>query len=134
MLNEISLQNPAIVRMLYLQLGITAVLAVIAGFVSGEHGAVSAILGGLTNVFASLIYVFVANFGLVHSTGAGLWPILRAEIVKLVFIAVQLSVVIVFYDALVIPAMFTTFLVTLLAWRFTLFSRANRDTTHSTTD
>ena len=134
MLNEVSLQNPAIVHMLYLQLGITVVLAVIAGFVSGEHGAVSAILGGLTNVFASLIYVFVANFGLIHSTGAGLWPILRAEIVKLVFIAVQLGVIISFYDALVIPAMFTTFLVTLLAWRFTLFSRANGDTTHKTTD
>ena len=88
MLSEISLQNPAIVRMLYWQLGITAGFAVIAGFISGEHGAVSAILGGLTNVFASLIYVFVANFGLINSTGAGLWPILRAEIVKLVFIGV----------------------------------------------
>ena len=130
MLSEVSLQNPAIVRMLYWQLGITAGFAVIAGFVSeaGEHAAVSAILGGLTNVFASLIYVFVANFGLIHSTGAGLWPILRAEVVKLVFIAVQLGVIIKLYDALVIPAMFITFLVTLLAWRAALFARANGGT------
>jgi ATP synthase protein I len=126
MLNEVSLQNPTIQRMLYLQLAITVVFAVIAGFISGEHGAVSAILGGLTNVFASLIFVFVANFGLSHSTGTGLWPLLRAEIVKLVFIAVQLGVIIKFYDALVIPAMFTTFLVTLLAWRATLFSTAGK--------
>ena len=130
-MSEISLKNPAIVRMLYWQLGITAGFAVIAGFISGEHGAVSAILGGLTNVFASLIYVFVANFGLIHSTGAGLWPILRGEIVKLVFIAVQLGVIIKFYDALVIPAMFTTFLVTLLAWRAALFSNGNRHTKHN---
>lgn len=122
MLSEISLQNPNIVRMLYWQLGITVGFAVIAGFISGEHGAVSAVLGGLTNVFASLIYVFVANFGLSHSNGTGLWPILRAEIVKLVFIAVQLGAVIKFYDALVIPAMFTTFLVTLLAWRAALLT------------
>lgn len=128
MLSEVSLQNPAIVHMLYWQSGVTAGFAVIAGFISGEHGAVSAILGGLTNVFASLIYVFVANFGLIHSTGAGLWPILRAEIVKLVFIAVQLGVIIKFYDALVIPALFITFLVTLLAWRAALFTRANADT------
>jgi ATP synthase protein I len=135
MLSEISLQNPNIVRMLYWQLGITVGFAVIAGFVSGEHGAVSAILGGLTNVFASLIYVFVANFGLIHSTGAGLWPILRAEIVKLVFIAVQLGVIIKFYDSLVIPAMFTTFLVTLLAWRAALFSNAGKRTPrHTITD
>ena len=124
MLSDISLQNPNIVRMLYWQLGITVGFAVIAGFISGEHGAVSAVLGGLTNVFASLIYVFVANFGLRHSDGTGLWSILRAEIVKLVFIAIQLGVIIKFYEALVIPALFTTFLVTLLAWRAVLLTGA----------
>ncbi len=124
MLSDISLKNPNIVRMLYWQLGITVGFAVIAGFISGEHGAVSAILGGLTNVFASLIYVFVANFGLRHSNGTGLWSILRAEIVKLVFIAIQLGVIIKFYEALVIPALFTTFLVTLLAWRAVLLTGA----------
>jgi ATP synthase protein I len=126
MLSDISLQNPNIVRMLYWQLGITVGFAVIAGFISGEHGAVSAILGGLTNVFASLIYVFVANFGLSHSNGTGLWPILRAELVKLVFIAVQLGVIMRFYDGVVFTAMFTTFLVTLLAWRAALFTRAGK--------
>ena len=126
MLNDISLQNPTITRMLYLQLGITVGFAVIAGFISGEHGAVSATLGGLTNVFASLIFVFVANFGLRHSNGAGLWPLLRAELVKLVFIAIQLGVILKFYDALVVPAMFATFLVTLLAWRATLLTGAGR--------
>ena len=124
MLSDISLKNPNIVRMLYWQLGITVGFAVIAGFISGEHGAVSAVLGGLTNVFASLIYVFVANFGLRHSDGTGLWSILRAEIVKLVFIAIQLGVIIKFYEALVIPALFTTFLVTLLAWRAVLLTGA----------
>ena len=127
MLSDISLKNPNIVRMLYWQLGITVGFAVIAGFISGEHGAVSAILGGLTNVFASLIYVFVANFGLRHSNGTGLWSILRAEIVKLVFIAVQLGIIIKFYEALVIPALFTTFLVTLLAWRAALLTGASKN-------
>ena len=83
-------------------------------------------LGGLTNVFASLIFVFVANFGLRHSNGAGLWPLLRAELVKLVFIAIQLGVILKFYDALVVPAMFATFLVTLLAWRATLLTGAGK--------
>ena len=36
MLNDISLQNPTITRMLYLQLGITVGFAVIAGFISGS--------------------------------------------------------------------------------------------------
>ena len=54
MLSEISLQNPTIVRMLKWQVGITVAFAVIAGIVSGEHGAVSAVLGGLTNIFEKL--------------------------------------------------------------------------------
>lgn len=106
--------------MLKWQLGITVVFAVIAGIVSGEHGAVSAVLGGLTNIFASIVYVVVADFGLSRTNSAGLWPLLRAELVKLFFIAIQLGVIIKFYDSLVLLAMFATFLVTLLAWRAVL--------------
>jgi ATP synthase protein I len=122
MLSEVSLQSPTIRRMIYVQLGITVGFAIIAGIVSGEHGAVSAILGGLTNVFASIIFVFVANFGLRHVRGDGLWPLLRAELVKLLFIAVQLGLVMKFYASLVLPALFITFFVTLLAWRMTLLT------------
>ena len=128
MLSEISLQNPTIVRMLKWQLGITVAFAVIAGIVAGEHGAVSAVLGGLTNIFASIVYVVVANFGLSRTNGAGLWPLLRAELVKLVFIAIQLGVIIKFYDSLVLLAMFATFLVTLLAWRAVLLVTSNQST------
>lgn len=128
MLSEISLQNPTIVRMLKWQVGITVGFAVIAGIVSGEHGAVSAVLGGLTNIFASIVYVVVANFGLSRTNGAGLWPLLRAELVKLVFIAIQLGVIIKFYDSLVLLAMFATFLVTLLAWRAVLLVTNNQST------
>ena len=128
MLSEINLQNPTIVRMLKWQLGITVAFAVIAGIVAGEHGAVSAVLGGLTNIFASIVYVVVANFGLSRTNGAGLWPLLRAELVKLVFIAIQLGVIIKFYDSLVLLAMFATFLVTLLAWRAVLLVTSNQST------
>ncbi len=124
--NDIHLQNPALRRMLLIQVLITLVFAVAAGVLAGEHGAVSALLGGLTNVFASVIYVVVANFGLKHARGTGLWPLLRAEIVKLVFIAVQLAFIIRFYQDMNVGAMFITFLVTLLAWRAALFASASK--------
>lgn len=108
--------------MVFVQLGITVGFAIVAGIVSGEHGAVSAVLGGLTNVFASIIFVFVANFGLRHARGDGLWPLLRAELIKLLFIAAQLGLVMKFYASLVLPALFITFFVTLLAWRMTLLT------------
>ncbi|TAG05958.1 MAG: hypothetical protein EAZ30_06230 [Betaproteobacteria bacterium] len=123
MLSDVSLQSPTIRRMLFVQLGITVGFAIIAGIVSGEHGAVSAILGGLTNVFASVIYVFVANLGLRQGRGDGLWPLLRAELVKLMFMAIQLGIVLKFYASLVVPALFITFFVTLLAWRMTLLTK-----------
>ncbi len=122
--NDINLRNPVIRRMLVIQVGITVAFALVAGLLAGEHGAVSALLGGLTNVFASVIYVVVANFGLRHARGTGLWPLLRAEIVKLVFIAVQLAVIVSFYKDMNVGAMFITFLVTLLAWRAALFAGA----------
>jgi F0F1-type ATP synthase assembly protein I len=102
MLSDINLQNPTIRRMVILQLGITVGFAIIAGIISGEHGAVSAVLGGLTNVFASVIFVFVANVGLrtANRLGqTGMWPLLRAELVKLVFIVIQLGLIIKFGDA-----------------------------------
>lgn len=119
---DTNLQNPTIRRTLLLQLSITIVFAGFAGLISGEQGVISAILGGLISIFASLMFVVVADYGLRYAKGTGLWPLLRAELVKLVFIAVQLGVIFKFYDALVVPAMFITFLVTLLAWRMTLFA------------
>jgi ATP synthase protein I len=125
MLSDINLQNPTIRRMVILQLGITVGFAIIAGIISGEHGAVSAVLGGLTNVFASVIFVFVANVGLrtANRLGqTGMWPLLRAELVKLVFIVIQLGLIIKFYEKVSFGALFTTFLVTLLAWRAMLLT------------
>ncbi|MCS6996501.1 MAG: ATP synthase subunit I [Casimicrobiaceae bacterium] len=124
--NDINLRNPVLRRMLVIQAGLTVAMAVAAGVMAGEHGMVSALLGGLTNVFASVVYVVVANFGLKHARGTGLWPLLRAEIVKLVFIAVQLAVIVGFYKQLNVGAMFVTFLVTLLAWRAALVIGAGR--------
>lgn len=126
MLSDVSLQNPTIRRMILLQVGITVGLAIISGVISGQHGAISAVLGGLTNVFASLIYVFVANLGLrkANSNGnSGLWALLRAELVKLAFIGTQLAVVVKTYEQVVFPALLATFVVTLLAWRVTLLGQ-----------
>ncbi len=89
----------------------------ISGSWSGLHGGVSALIGGLVNVCAVVVYWFVANIGLKSARGSGLWPLLRAEIVKLVVIAAQVALIFKMYAALVVPAFFVTFLITLLLWR-----------------
>jgi ATP synthase protein I len=105
--------------------------ALIAYFWVGEHGAISASLGGVVNASAVVVYWFVANMGLNKSraagVGTGLWPLLRAEIVKIVAVVVQIVLVFKLYPALHHPAFFVAFLVTLLAWRVSFFAQAKLD-------
>jgi ATP synthase protein I len=110
---------------------LTLVCATVAYFWVGEHGAISALLGGVVNASAVVVYWFVANMGLNKSraagVGTGLWPLLRAEIVKIVAVVVQIVLVFRLYPELNHPAFFVAFLVTLLAWRVSFFAQAKLD-------
>jgi ATP synthase protein I len=110
---------------------LTLACALIAYFWVGEHGAISALLGGVVNASAVVVYWFVANLGLSKSrtagVGTGLWPLLRAEIVKIVAVVVQIVLVFKLYPALHHSAFFVAFLVTLLAWRVSFFAQAKLD-------
>lgn len=117
--------------MLKWQAMLTAVCALVAYFWVGEHGALSAILGGVVNASAVVVYWFVANLGLSKSrevgAGTGLWPLLRAEIVKIVCVVVQIVIVFKTYAQLHHPAFLVAFLVTLLAWRASFFVRTDSE-------
>lgn len=101
----------------------TALLAVGGVVWAGVHGGLSALLGGLINASAIVVYWFVANVGLKSARGSGLWPLLRAEIVKLVVLAAQVALVFKTYAAVVVPAFFIAFLVTLLLWRMAFYAK-----------
>jgi ATP synthase protein I len=110
---------------------LTLACALITYFWVGEHGAISALLGGVVNASAVVVYWFVANMGLSKSrtagVGTGLWPLLRAEIVKIVAVVVQIVLVFKLYPALHHPAFLVAFLVTLLAWRASFFVSAGSE-------
>ena len=106
------------------QASATIALALLCAMWVGFHGGLSAFLGGIINASAVLVYWFVANAGIKTTRGSGLWPLLRAEIVKLVMVGVQIALVFKTYAALVVPAFFVTFLVTLLLWRVAFYVKA----------
>lgn len=107
----IGLKSRAIRTVLRWQLLATAVLAAVAGYVSGPHGALSAALGGLVSFTAGLAFAGVASLGRADSAGTAVIGALRAEAIKIVLIVLLLWLVMANYKSVVVIAFFGTFIV-----------------------
>ena len=105
------------------QLAATLVLALVAGWFSGVHGAVSAVVGGLVSITAGLAAAFVASRGDTKSAGGLVVGALRAEGVKIALIAVLLWLVLKTYAEVVVIAFIASFLVTVLIFAMAFFVR-----------
>src|SRR5437773_301642 len=71
----------------------TLAIAVVAGIWAGVHGAVSAVLGGVVNLSACVVYAFVLGLGKPASAGATVVALFRAEASKVLVIVLQLWLV-----------------------------------------
>jgi ATP synthase protein I len=107
----IGLRSKAIRTVLGWQLVATAALAVIAGFVAGSHGALSAALGGLVSFAAGLGFAGVASLSRSDNAGSAVIGVLRAEAIKIVLIVLLLWLVMATYKNVVVIAFFGTFIV-----------------------
>ena len=107
------------------QLIVTAVLAALAGLIAGEHGALSAALGGAVSVCAGCVSAVVAGIGKAQSAGGILVGALRAEGVKIGLIAILLWVVLASYSEVVMPAFLGAFMATIVIFSMAFFVREN---------
>jgi ATP synthase protein I len=96
------------------QLIATLALTLIAAAVTGLHGALSAVLGGMVSMCAGLVSGFVASFGKAESAGSVLIGALRAEGVKIGLIVILLWLVLATYEKVVALAFLGTFMLTAL--------------------
>ena len=96
------------------QAGATVVLAGLAWFWAGRHGAISAMLGGSITVISGAVYAVVVSLSDSGSAGRTLATMARAEAAKIAAILLLLWVVITRYEELVAAAFFATFVVTVL--------------------
>jgi ATP synthase protein I len=119
----IGLRSQAIRTVLRWQVIATVVLAVIAALVAGQHGAVSAVLGGLVSFVAGLGFATVASVSRKDSAGLAMLAALRAEAFKIVLIVALLWVVLTIYKNVVIVAFIGTFIVTTIVFALALFVR-----------
>lgn len=96
------------------QLIATLVLAVLAGFTWGIHGAASAALGGLVNVVSGWAYGWIGTRKQPASSGEALRTVFRAEGVKILLVITQLWLAWSLYSQIVVPAFLAAFVVTVV--------------------
>jgi ATP synthase protein I len=105
------------------QAAATLVIAAIAGLWAGAQGALSAVLGGVINLSAGVVYAFVLALAPGKTAGATVVAMFRAEAAKILVIIGQLWLVLATYKEVVLPALLAAFVVTVLLFRVALIVR-----------
>jgi ATP synthase protein I len=109
------------------QLVVTGAIAVMAGIWAGQQGMISAVLGGLVNVAAGVVYAFLLGIGqrarAVPDVGSTLGAMLRAEAAKILVIVGGLWLVLSAYKDVVPIAFFTAFAITVIVFSMAFFVR-----------
>ena len=108
------------------QLMATTVLTLVAGLLSGAHGALSAGLGGAVSVSAGWASGLVAMAGRGESVAGGLLTAIKAEGVKLAVMACLLGIVLVVYKEVAVPVFLGSFIVTALIFSMAFFVREHK--------
>ena len=101
----------------------TAAIAVIGGAWAGVHGALSAVLGGVVNMSACVVFAVVVAMSRPATAGGTVATMFRAEAAKILVIVLQLWLVLTGYKDIVMAAFFAAFVVTVLLFRMALFVR-----------
>ncbi len=105
------------------QVYVAAALALIAGWWAGMPGAVSALLGGLINVTAGLVYAMMVSGGKIRTAGQTLRTLVRAEASKIALIVLQVWLVLTAYHDVEIAVFFAAFVISVLVYPMALLVR-----------
>jgi ATP synthase protein I len=105
-----------------LQVLATIIIASVAAWFAGAHGAVSATLGGLISIIAGLVFVLLTGRSKVRSAGEVLVVALKAEAAKLFLAILLLLLVFATYPEVVVVALIGSFVVSILIFSMALFA------------
>ena len=105
------------------QVLVTAAISIAAALVAGEHGAISALAGGMVSFIAGLVSAVVASGRGTKSAGGILLVALKAEAVKIGLALILLGLVLANYERAVTGALLLAFVATMLVFSMALFVR-----------
>lgn len=103
----------------------TIIIASIAGWFAGVHGAISALLGGLASITSGLVFVFLAASSTGEkgkSAGEVIFAALKAEAAKLFLAGLLLWLVLAFYQEVVVVALLGSFVAAILIFSVALLA------------
>ncbi len=103
----------------------TIIIASIAAWLAGVHGAISAALGGLISIIAGLVFVLLAARSVEskgRSAGEVLFAALKAEAAKLFLAMMLLWLVLATYQEVVVVGLLGSFVVSILIFSMALFA------------
>ena len=121
---EAPLSTKPIRRVLKWQAVATVVMAAVAGAWAGRHGALSAVLGGVVNITAVVVYAVIVGLSKPASAGGTVAALFRAEAGKILVIIAQLSLVLVLYRDVVPAVFFGSFVITVMLFRLALLEHS----------
>ena len=101
------------------------IVASIAAWFAGVHGAISALLGGLISIVAGLVFVFLAAKSAEakgRSAGEVIFAALKAEVAKLFLAGLLLWLVLAFYQEVVVAGLLGSFVISILIFSLALFA------------
>ena len=103
----------------------TIIIASIAAWFAGIHGAMSALLGGLISICAGLVFVWLAAKSTREkgkSAGEVLFAALKAEVAKLFLAGLLLWLVLMLYQQGVVVGLLGSFVATILIFSLGFFA------------
>ena len=103
----------------------TIIIASLAAWLAGVHGAISAALGGLISIIAGLVFVLLAARSAESkgkSAGEVIFAALKAEAAKLFLAMVLLWLVLATYEEVVLVGLLGSFVVSILIFSMALFA------------
>jgi ATP synthase protein I len=120
-----NLKSKPVQAVLRWQIYVTVAAAFFAAFWAGAHGAVSALLGGLINLSAGIVFALMTSRSDAKSAADTVRTLVRAEASKIALIVLQFWLVLTTYKEVVPLFFFATFVVTVLLTRMALLVRDN---------
>lgn len=120
---RVSIASKPLRTVLRWQVYVAVAFTLVAGWWAGMPGAISALLGGLINVMAGLVFAIMVSGRTAESAGQTLRTLVRAEASKIVLIVVQLWLVLTAYHDVVATVFFAAFVISVLIFPMALLVR-----------
>jgi ATP synthase protein I len=122
----LGLRNKALITVFWWQAMATLVIAAIAGWAAGTHGAISAVLGGITSMMAGVAAGLLLQRRKAKVAGDMVVVAISAEAVRIALMLAALWLIFAIYDRVVAGSLIGAFIVTVLIFSMAFFVRENK--------